>query len=377
MSGRLAAAALAGALVFSLPAAWAVDLPRPRPEEAGIAKLPTPRPPVPEARQAALASQAEPDAALAPGEAMPGGETEGAPAIPKPRDEAAAPRAPAARGTQGGERRQESAGEVAERQAAFQACRARLTALGAQFDLAQPIDEEGGCFVPHPITLTRPLPQIELRPAARLNCATALALAEWLKEIVLPAAEEHLEGALPTGVRQNSAYVCRKRYGDPEAKLSEHARANAIDISAIVFADRAPLAFRLRDTGSATVRRAEDAIITHALGGPRPQLGRDAPDSDAANSAEPAEGMRSGDEKAGDTTGERQASIDTESAASKDAAQAKAREEQERERLFQREIREGACRYFTTVLGPGVNAEHASHFHFDLAARRGDYRICQ
>jgi hypothetical protein len=35
------------------------------------------------------------------------------------------------------------------------------------------------------------------------------------------------------------------------------------------------------------------------------------------------------------------------------------------------------CSHFTTVLGPGSNAAHASHFHFDLAPRRGGYRICE
>jgi hypothetical protein len=35
------------------------------------------------------------------------------------------------------------------------------------------------------------------------------------------------------------------------------------------------------------------------------------------------------------------------------------------------------CSHFTTVLGPGSNAAHASHFHFDMAERRGGYRICE
>jgi hypothetical protein len=43
---------------------------------------------------------------------------------------------------------------------------------------------------------------------------------------------------------------------------------------------------------------------------------------------------------------------------------------------FQAAIRAGACGYFTTVLGPGSDAAHAEHFHFDLAARRGGYRLC-
>lgn len=45
-------------------------------------------------------------------------------------------------------------------------------------------------------------------------------------------------------------------------------------------------------------------------------------------------------------------------------------------RSFQRAIRAGACAYFTTVLGPGSDASHADHFHFDMAERRGGYRLC-
>lgn len=44
---------------------------------------------------------------------------------------------------------------------------------------------------------------------------------------------------------------------------------------------------------------------------------------------------------------------------------------------FQSAIRAGACAYFTTVLGPGSNAAHEEHFHFDLAYRKGGYRICE
>ena len=42
-------------------------------------------------------------------------------------------------------------------------------------------------------------------------------------------------------------------------------------------------------------------------------------------------------------------------------------------------IRHAACAYFTTVLGPGANEAHASHFHFDLGqhGKSGTYRICE
>ncbi len=49
----------------------------------------------------------------------------------------------------------------------------------------------------------------------------------------------------------------------------------------------------------------------------------------------------------------------------------------EPERAFQAAVRGGSCAYFTTVLGPGTNAAHASHLHLDLAIRRGGYRLCQ
>ena len=43
---------------------------------------------------------------------------------------------------------------------------------------------------------------------------------------------------------------------------------------------------------------------------------------------------------------------------------------------FAAAIREGSCEYFTTVLGPGSDAAHATHFHFDMAVRNGGYRLC-
>lgn len=52
-------------------------------------------------------------------------------------------------------------------------------------------------------------------------------------------------------------------------------------------------------------------------------------------------------------------------------------DDEARERAFQRAIRLGACEHFTTVIGPGTNADHATHFHFDLAERRGGYRLCE
>ena len=42
-------------------------------------------------------------------------------------------------------------------------------------------------------------------------------------------------------------------------------------------------------------------------------------------------------------------------------------------------LRISACGYFSTVLGPGSNAAHAEHYHFDLGihGRSSNYRICE
>lgn len=49
------------------------------------------------------------------------------------------------------------------------------------------------------------------------------------------------------------------------------------------------------------------------------------------------------------------------------------------ERAFLRAVHKGACRTFTTVLGPNADAFHRDHFHLDLArhGRSGNVRICQ
>ena len=41
------------------------------------------------------------------------------------------------------------------------------------------------------------------------------------------------------------------------------------------------------------------------------------------------------------------------------------------------ELRQSACKTFTTVLGPGSDGYHETHVHLDLRQRQGGYRICQ
>ncbi len=47
------------------------------------------------------------------------------------------------------------------------------------------------------------------------------------------------------------------------------------------------------------------------------------------------------------------------------------------EAAFQSAVHKEACPIFTTVLGPGADADHGNHLHLDMRARKADYRICQ
>ena len=45
---------------------------------------------------------------------------------------------------------------------------------------------------------------------------------------------------------------------------------------------------------------------------------------------------------------------------------------------FLRDVRDGACRLFSTALSPDYNEAHADHFHFDQARRgMGGFSLCR
>lgn len=47
-----------------------------------------------------------------------------------------------------------------------------------------------------------------------------------------------------------------------------------------------------------------------------------------------------------------------------------------REKGLLKAVRSDSCKYFSTVLGPGSDADHWNHFHLDLRAHRSGYRHC-
>jgi hypothetical protein len=73
-------------------------------------------------------------------------------------------------------------------------------------------------------------------PPATLTCSMAKAVANWVREDIAPATIE-LGGQL-RAIDNYSSYVCRRRNNVPGAKLSEHARGNALDLRAITLTTR-------------------------------------------------------------------------------------------------------------------------------------------
>lgn len=115
------------------------------------------------------------------------------------------------------------------------ACRARLKALGVEFEERKAEhDPKVGCSIPYPLVLKKLGASIEIAPEAELNCAMAETAARFAADVVSPAAKAEFGSGLKS-VAQASAYVCRPRHGG--GKMSEHAFGNALDIASFTLSD--------------------------------------------------------------------------------------------------------------------------------------------
>lgn len=110
-------------------------------------------------------------------------------------------------------------------------CEAELTELGATFERIDPIDGEGVCGVSAPYNLITAARGVVVQPDTEMTCATALATARWVNNVVIPATEALGEDVTLAQVQHASTYVCRNRNSLSDTKVSEHAKANAIDVS--------------------------------------------------------------------------------------------------------------------------------------------------
>jgi hypothetical protein len=113
-----------------------------------------------------------------------------------------------------------------------QACLKRLANLAAHFEALPAIG--GACPAVNVVRLTEIEPGLTLRPAAIVSCALAETLSLWVKTRLVPTSLEAF-GEAPVALSIGASYVCRNENGLASGKLSEHAKANAVDLGAIVF----------------------------------------------------------------------------------------------------------------------------------------------
>lgn len=115
-----------------------------------------------------------------------------------------------------------------------QRCAGLLRGLDIVYEPHSPIGTPGGCGAAAPIDISQ-VSGVKLEPPATTSCDMGFALHRWITGSVQPAAEKQLKTRV-TVIHTASSYVCRGRNGQKGGKLSEHAKANALDMSGFTFA---------------------------------------------------------------------------------------------------------------------------------------------
>jgi hypothetical protein len=146
--------------------------------------------------------------------------------LPRPRPAQVSPAETAPEGT-------------AEAAAPPSACRLRLTDELAVAPSLPRLIGPGACNVDDVVRLEAvwlvDKTQVAVTPPAILRCSFAETVVHWVREDVAPAVRS-LGGALK-GIDNYAAYDCRGRNRIIGARLSEHGRANALDIRSLKLAN--------------------------------------------------------------------------------------------------------------------------------------------
>lgn len=120
----------------------------------------------------------------------------------------------------------------------FPGCRAALDKAGVRYTALPPRSEGEQCGYADAVRF-RPGGARRIGFAPRdlgVACPVAAALAVWEWEAVQPAARRHF-GQRVTEIEHFGSYNCRRMYNREGASWSEHATADAVDISAFRLAD--------------------------------------------------------------------------------------------------------------------------------------------
>jgi hypothetical protein len=283
----------------------------------------------------------------------------------------------------------------AEIATAKDACHTLLATITLDYEQLPPI-KEGICGAPAPILLRSvgSDPKVVIDPPATVSCPLAKELDDWLKENVQPEAKALL-GSQVVGLHNATSYACRNRYGAANTPLSEHALANALDVSEFVFASG----------GRITVLDAWPKLVPPPAPSPDATLAPGTKVKDGSASTTKPAAPKTGDTTPAKAQGRAAAKNDdvtptkvTGTTPTKTAgvtaakigvitaakaqpappspASADPPPVTDPKSLFVKHVHDAACKDFGTVLGPEANAAHKNHFHLDMKARQHS-NFCQ
>ncbi|MEL7049579.1 MAG: extensin family protein, partial [Pseudomonadota bacterium] len=113
-------------------------------------------------------------------------------------------------------------------------CRRLLETVKAEVRPEAPI-KKGPCGDAAPVKLISlgSKPRVAVVPPAIVNCDMVVALHGWLTDDLQPLANKHLKSPI-VKLENMSSYSCRNAYGRKNGRLSEHGKANALDIRGFV-----------------------------------------------------------------------------------------------------------------------------------------------
>lgn len=253
-----------------------------------------------------------------------------------------------------------------------------LSAVSAEFETIDPV-KKGECGMAAPVRLKSlgSAPKVVFDPPVDVNCAMVAALGKWSKATLQPLARERFKSEV-VRIVGSSGYSCRNVYNRPTGRLSQHALGNAIDIGGFQLASGRTVGvlkgwgLTARDLNAlAKAKRAQAEADAKA----KAQAGKDGKADDT--SSERKDVVAASDTplkpiaKASLTPALRTALANLPKGEGKQAATLADLGKPSQEGKFLRDIHDGACGTFGTVLGPEANDPHRNHFHLDLISRRG------